>query len=851
MVELWIGLVFAAIVVIAILYIISIWVYKRAPANVGFIRTGFLGTKVCLGRGALVLPVFHDVSWISLETIKLVVNRSRDQAVLTSDKIRIDVGTELYTHVGRTEEDLLVASRSLGEKTFDGDKVRNLLEAKVVGAIRSYAATKTLSELHENREQFAANIKDNVFASFKSNGLELEEVTIVTLEQSSREFFKPDNIFDAEGLKIITEITSNARKKVHDTEKRTSVAIRQKDLDTQLELLEIERAEAVAKASQDKEIANEQALQLGAKQTFLLDQRKTVEQHEIANEITLEQMRTKREITVTEEAKKREASDIQKLLVLEQERRDKEIALIEKAKEEELANIRRSLALEKAEKDRQIELIEKQKEEEVAEIERALAREKAEKDKDIELSAKEQLRQEAKIKRETEIHKAEELARDQRHKAGKESDLSMRKRSLDIRMKTLSVDKEEAFAELGHEKEISDEKSRVLSEKQKTILEHRLGVEQEELVKERELESARIKKETAILEEIKVLDSTEVKRKLALELEERDRDIALTKKTGELEKIEIDRLKVASQKEEAQQKVETVRKLAEAERAKEIDRVSAEKAAQSKRIGEKTTAEIAGIHVVSQATSRKEAAEFESKATLIRASAMSDAQKIAAEGIQKEAAARGKAENEIESLRVANTQKMLEAEAAGLEAKAEALKKYNDAATFLELSKLQIEADRDIHVNQAKAMGNALSDAQIRMYGNGEGTMDNIRDMFTKGFAMGEVLDGVAQSLPEGLLSRFAANGIRGVIGRPYSTGEFKEKAEQLNRLVKEHLGTAKKRDIPFPDAIKLLEEKAGKSKADRKALDLLRESNNEGLFDDTSFDKVWSLVQATIKVAE
>ena len=114
------------------------WVYKRAPANMGFIRTGWGGTKVCLGRGAIVLPVFHEVSWISLETMKLVVNRSREQAVLTADKIRVDVVAEMYTHVGHTEDSLLVASRSLGEKTFEADAVRSLLEAKVVGAIRSY-----------------------------------------------------------------------------------------------------------------------------------------------------------------------------------------------------------------------------------------------------------------------------------------------------------------------------------------------------------------------------------------------------------------------------------------------------------------------------------------------------------------------------------------------------------------------------------------------------------------------------------------------------------------------------------------------------------------------------------------
>ena len=53
-----ITLIVLAIVIIAILYVISIWVYKRAPANVGFIRTGFLGTKVSLGKGAIVLPCF-------------------------------------------------------------------------------------------------------------------------------------------------------------------------------------------------------------------------------------------------------------------------------------------------------------------------------------------------------------------------------------------------------------------------------------------------------------------------------------------------------------------------------------------------------------------------------------------------------------------------------------------------------------------------------------------------------------------------------------------------------------------------------------------------------------------------
>ena len=114
--------VITAIVIIAIAYIISIWIYKRSPSNMAFIRTGFLGTKVCLGRGALVLPVFHEVSWVSLETIKLIVGRTNDQAVLTADNIRVDITAELYTHVGHTEADILVLDPSLREVYWEFDE---------------------------------------------------------------------------------------------------------------------------------------------------------------------------------------------------------------------------------------------------------------------------------------------------------------------------------------------------------------------------------------------------------------------------------------------------------------------------------------------------------------------------------------------------------------------------------------------------------------------------------------------------------------------------------------------------------------------------------------------------------
>lgn len=919
MLEVWIGIVFTAIVVIAVLYVISIWVYKRAPANMGFIRTGWGGTKVCLGRGALVLPVFHEVSWISLETMKLIVNRSREQAVLTADKIRIDVVAEMYTHVGHTEEALLVASRSLGEKTFDADAVRSLLEAKVVGAIRSYAATKTLTELHEDRNGFAQSIRETVVESFKANGLNLEEVTIVSLEQSAKEFFNANNIFDAEGLKIITEITSDAKRKVHDTEKKTTIAIRQKDLDTQLELLEIERREAFAQAAQDKDVANEQAQQLGEKQIFLLDRRRAVEEQELSNEVELERQRTERELAITEEQKKREQAEIQRRLAIEAEEREKEIALIQKSREEEIAQIERQKALEQAE------------------IERTLRREEAEKSRDIVLATKERERREAEISLETEVQAAEEAARDARNKVAEEISIRIRQRALETRKTELEIEQDEAVAQAMQEKAVAEEQARAMAEKQRILLERRKEVEQEEIETERAIEEARIKKEAeligvsavreaaeirkqlardseerdrdiALVAKAQELERAEIRRSLAREAEERDREIALVakdeelhkaelaqrtaveveakqseirvisaeqerekadilrfqarevqerereialvNKTLELEQAEIEHLRVTAEKAKADHQVGAVRVVADAEQDRAVALISAEKEAQARKVIEQTSAEVAALHTVSEAEARKDAAARDGDAVLARAKANSEAQRISAEGIKEEAAARGRADAEIEGLRAENARRMLEAEAGGIEAKAIAMAKYNEVAMFLELAKLHIEAERDVHMDQARAMGTALSGAQIRMFGGDDGTVDTIRGMFTSGFSMGELLEGVAESLPAGIRERFASNGIRGIWGTPGRSGQFVEMAGQLAQLVRDNFDTEESRKVPFSEALVVLEDNA-EGEAQLQALNLLKNANEGGVFDDVPFETVWSLLQATAKATD
>ncbi len=142
-------------------------------------------------------------------------------------------------------------------------------------------------------------------------------------------------------------------------------------------------------------------------------------------------------------------------------------------------------------------------------------------------------------------------------------------------------------------------------------------------------------------------------------------------------------------------------------------------------------------------------------------------------------------------------------------------------------------------------MGSALHGAQIRMYGGGDGTMDTIRGMFTSGFAMGEVLEGVAQSLPEGIRDRLSESGIRGLFGPPQSAGELRKAVEGIATLVQSAMGSQSDREVPLNEAFATLAEAAGDDAALTAALGVLRELDSQGAFGDVPFETVWTLLQA------
>src|SRR6187200_1724597 len=94
------GAVLSAMVILGL---ILARMYRRASKEVSFVRTGFGGQKVIVNGGALVFPVLHEIIRVNMNTLRLEVSRAKQQALITRDRMRVDVQAEFYVRVQPSE----------------------------------------------------------------------------------------------------------------------------------------------------------------------------------------------------------------------------------------------------------------------------------------------------------------------------------------------------------------------------------------------------------------------------------------------------------------------------------------------------------------------------------------------------------------------------------------------------------------------------------------------------------------------------------------------------------------------------------------------------------------------------
>lgn len=365
---LWVIFVFFALLTISILAFTLL--YVKTPPHLAFVRTGFGGRKVVIDGGSIVLPIIQDIQWISLKTYKLEVFKSGREAFITKDKLRVDVGAEFYVKVEPTEKSIEMASRSLGESSFSEDGIKTLVEEKLISALRAVAATMDMVEIHENRRLFEERVMENLKDALLQNGLTLENVSVYYLDQTDKNYFDPNNIFDAEGLRQITAQTSMRLKERNEIERETEVAIKQKDVETFKLKLQLDKDKAFAEADQSYQVETYKAKRYAEIEQFKAEQDRIAREAVIQKERSIREAEIQSETALVKQAKFKEEAEIEKQRVIEQLKRDVEISILLKEKEKAEAEALRlqANAVEEEAKQKIITVAEKAKAERLKEI---------------------------------------------------------------------------------------------------------------------------------------------------------------------------------------------------------------------------------------------------------------------------------------------------------------------------------------------------------------------------------------------------------------------------------------------------------------------------------------------------
>ncbi|WP_372574591.1 flotillin family protein [Ruegeria jejuensis] len=311
--------------------------YRRATREVSLVKTGAGGKKVIMDGGTIVVPLLHEVSPVNMKTLRLEVQRSGEAALITQDRMRVDVGVEFYVSVMATDEGIARAAQTLGSRTFDVELLREMIEGKLIDGLRAVAAQMTMDGLHENRADFVQEVQNAVSEDLLKNGLSLESVSLTALDQTPFEALDENNAFNAVGMRKLAEVIATSKKERAQIDAEAEVEVRRAAMEAERQKLLIEQDEEQARIAQVEKVETLRVAQEAEIAARTEDSVRETERARIAREEAIRSAEIERERKIRDA----EISKERELEVAEQER---QIIIAQKSEEESRARASADLA---------------------------------------------------------------------------------------------------------------------------------------------------------------------------------------------------------------------------------------------------------------------------------------------------------------------------------------------------------------------------------------------------------------------------------------------------------------------------------------------------------------------------
>ena len=322
--------------------------YVKVGPDEAIVRTGMGGILVVIDGGTLVYPVVHRYEKMDLTLKSFEIAREGAEGLICKDNIRADIKTAFFIRVDKTAEEIKEVAQSIGcKRAAQVETLRELFDAKFSEALKTVGKQFEFVELYDKRDKFKSEILKVIGTDL--NGYRLDDCAIDYLEQTRLELLNPNNILDAEGIKKITELTSNEKIKENHFTREREKTLKKQDVEAAEAILELERQRIEATERQKREVAEIQARENSTAARVQHESRLATERAKIATdeEIGIASENKDRQILVAQRNKERtDGVELERILrdrALEATERERVVGLAVVEKEKALETERRNI----------------------------------------------------------------------------------------------------------------------------------------------------------------------------------------------------------------------------------------------------------------------------------------------------------------------------------------------------------------------------------------------------------------------------------------------------------------------------------------------------------------------------
>ena len=256
--------------------------YRRVEQGTAIVRNGMGGTKVSFS-GMVVLPILHRGELMDISVKRIEIDRNGEDGLICKDNIRADIKVAFFVRVNKTEQDVEQVAQFLGcERGSSESALVDLFEPKFSEALKTVGKQFDFVDLYNSREEFRNEILKIIGTDL--NGYVLDDAAIDYLEQTALEALNQNNVLDSEGIKKITDLTSQEQVRANFIRREKEKTITKQDVEAREAILELEKQQAEAEEKQSREISEIRSRQRAEAEIVAQQERKRSETERISTD---------------------------------------------------------------------------------------------------------------------------------------------------------------------------------------------------------------------------------------------------------------------------------------------------------------------------------------------------------------------------------------------------------------------------------------------------------------------------------------------------------------------------------------------------------------------------------------